>query len=316
MRGIKAVIGLGAALLIAVVGMADGAPAAAQGVTVLHYDLGETTIIQDQFPPESRFHAMPVRVRGVLALPAGAGPFPVVLIVHGSYQFCTAPLVNDVDPYPCPPEADLRQYEGFAELAAALADDGYLALVPDLSAEFNNGFGEPRFGDRAVQILTAHLDALAAGGGFDVDLADRADLNRLILVGHSRGGPLSIRFATDSAAASTYPLSALALLTPSAPLQGMDMPETLPAALVIAECDGDVGTTEPLGYLDEQLLPLRPGVTVISPLPGGTHNGFSTRLPPDPVDPCPGQALLEPARQRAIMARLLPRFFDLALNGG
>ena len=52
------------------------------------YDLGETTLIQDNFAADSRFRNMPARLNGVMAAPTGEGPFPVVLILHGTHPGC------------------------------------------------------------------------------------------------------------------------------------------------------------------------------------------------------------------------------------
>jgi hypothetical protein len=294
------------------------------------YDLGTVTIEQSG---AKQFREMPVIMQGVLAVPEGEGPFPVALVMHGSYLFCTAepvaasqapdaggstdpelsvPMGDDPAPYPCPPENDLRQYEGFGELAAALAADGYLAIVPDMSPEYAEGFGSAPFGDRAIQIADAHLDALAAGSGFPVDVAGKADLDRLVLVGHSRGGSLVVRYATDKAA--TYTPHALALLTPAYLVGKSAIPRTMPAALVISQCDGDVGTKEPLKFTStKQLSPLRTAPTLVYTVPNGTHNGFSTKLEPEQDPKCKDRELIDPERQRAIAGTLLPSFFDLAL---
>lgn len=283
----------------------------AQEKLTVSYNLGETTVTQTQFAPDSRFYHMPVTLQGVLALPEGAGPFPVVLFMHGAYAFCTAFGEEEVDPYPCPPENDLHQYEGFTYLAQALAERGYIAVVPDLASEFNNGFGEPIFGNRAIQIVNAHLNALANGGGFGVDVAGKADLTQLFVVGHSRGGPLAVRYTTDQSAANK--VSALALLTPAFLAPEAVIPQTLPVALVIAQCDGDVGTEQPLTYLNEQLPPLRPALTTIYTLPAGTHNAFSTQLEQDRSASCSDVELLAPETQRDFATKFLPDFFDMAL---
>jgi dienelactone hydrolase len=274
------------------------------------FDLGETIIYQRWFSPESRFYNMPVTLRGVLAVPDGEGPFPVALFLHGAYPFCTAPLVNEADVYPCPPEHDVRQYEGFAYLAQALAARGYLALIPDIGAEYTVGFGEPVFAERGVQIIEAHLAALAKGEGYGAAVASRADFSRLVIASHSRGGSLSVIYALSEA--RTHDVDALALVTPAFVVEEAIIPEDMPAALVISECDGDVQTVEPLVFAS-QLDPLRPAPYTIYTLPRGTHNAFSTRLGPDFMPPCDPATLLDPQLQRDFLAGFLPDFFDMAL---
>jgi hypothetical protein len=187
-----------------------------------------------------------------------------------------------------------------------------MTIVPDLSAEYNNGYGAAAFGERAIQIIDAHLDALAEGGGFPVDVAGLANLNRLVLAGHSRGGPLADRYITDPTA--TRMPRALALLTPAFLAPEAVIPPDLPTALVIAECDEDVGTEQPLLYLEKQLPPERPSPTVIYTLPGGTHNAFSTRLEANRGPACIDREVMPSGQQRDLMATFLPAFFDMALG--
>ena len=166
------------------------APASPKAV---EYNLGETTITQARFPEDSRFRNMPVRLNGVIAAPSeGDGPFPVVVIIHGAHPGCPE-VEHGVDRWPCDPEVEQRNYQGFAYLVATLAAQGYVVLAPNFNAEHTFGFGEPVPDERLTQVFDLHLQALAeaaAGGanGFGVDLAGRADVNRLALFGHSRGG--------------------------------------------------------------------------------------------------------------------------------
>lgn len=90
-------------------------------------------------------------------------------------------------------------------------------------------------------------------------------------------------------------------------------PAELPNALVIAECDGDVGTEQPLRFV-AQLPPLRPAITTITTLPGGTHEAFSTRLEVRPSPDCDPRRVLSADRQQAWLAAFLPAFLDLALR--
>ena len=165
---------------------ADAAPATAE------YDLGEATIVQARFPEDSRFRNMPVRLNGVIAAPAAGGPYPVVLILHGTHPGCPEDA-SGVDRWPCDPAVERANYRGFSYLARALAAQSYVALAININAENTFGFGEPTPGERLEQVVALHLDALAtasAGGAndFGVELAGRADVSKLALFGHSRGG--------------------------------------------------------------------------------------------------------------------------------
>ena len=287
----------------------------AKQVQSVSYHLGEITIEQPNYPADSRFRAMPVTLQGVLAVPEGEGPFPVAVVIHGSYAFCTAmstDAMGDADVYPCPPEADLRQYEGFTELAEALAARGYLTLVPDLSAEFNNGYGFADIGVRSRQIIQAHFDALTNGGDFGLDVVGKADLDHIVAVTHSRGGPLAERILSG-AVGTAIPFKALVMLTPATPfVQDAAIAETLPVALVVAQCDGDVGLDEPRVFLP--LLPaIRPSPVLFMTLPGATHNAFSTKLGADPRETCEPGTVLDGQAQRDFAAQFVPDFFEMAL---
>ena len=108
---------------------AGGLPAAVE------YDLGEATVVQERFPEDSRFRNMPVRLNGLIAAPSeGDGPFPVVVIIHGTHPGCPE-VEMGVDRWPCDPEVEQRNYSGFAYLASALAGQGYVVLAPNFNAE-------------------------------------------------------------------------------------------------------------------------------------------------------------------------------------
>ncbi len=178
------------------------APAPQAAPRAVEYNLGQATIVQERFPEGDRFRDMPVRLNGVIAAPTeGDGPFPVVMIIHGSHPGCPE-LEHGVDRWPCDPEVEQRNYSGFAYLVEALAEQGYVALAPNFNAEHTFGFGEPTPDERLTQVFDLHMQGLAeaAAGranGFGVDLAGRADLGRLALFGHSRGGGSAVGLANS-----------------------------------------------------------------------------------------------------------------------
>jgi hypothetical protein len=112
-------------------------------------------------------------LNGLVWLPEGGGPFPLVLIVHGNHS-----MTQPSDP-------------GYAYLGEHLASRGMIAVSVD--ENFLNGFGFAD-GDMAEMPLRAwlllkHLEQWRAwnttpGNPF----FERADLDRVGLIGHSRGG--------------------------------------------------------------------------------------------------------------------------------
>ena len=301
---------LGCLLVMLVILATQSGQTRAQEPAAQPFDLGQTTIIQERFAEDSRFREMPVPLRGLIAVPEGDGPFPVAVFVHGAYQFCTAYLVNHVDPFPCPPENDLQQYRGFAYLAEALAARGYLTIVPDLAYEYNNGFGEPTYGERTTQMLDQHLQRLADGEGYPVDVAGKADLSQLVLMGHSNGGPQAMLFNEHRIAEGEESADAFALLMPAA--WWNPLPEGVPFALITATCDGDLGTRDSEFWL-EQLDLLRPAGVLLDTLEGFTHNALSTELRSDPFQHCAPEEIMDSEAQREWYTEFLPAYFDFAL---
>ena len=117
-----------------------------------------------------------------VARPSGAGPFPVVLVLHGTHGFA-------------------RQY---VQLAQDLARAGFLAVA---GCWFSGGTGD---GVNAVSppIPCPETPPLAPGGSTEglpyIDglvqaarTSQGARPDRLALVGHSRGGGASLRYVLE-----------------------------------------------------------------------------------------------------------------------
>lgn len=295
------------------------------------YDLGEATLVQANFPEDSRFRNMPARLNGVLAVPdSGEGPFPVVLILHGTHPGCP---VNDmgVDAWPCDPEVERDNYAGFEYLVRELAARGYVALAININAENTFGFGEPVGGERLLQLVDLHLSALAeaaAGGAnnFGVDLDGVADMEQLTLMGHSRGGDMANWLAGDFAggpnlaapdAFATHgygPVNGLLLIAPAVALFGSEG-TAVPLAAIISACDGDV--TDGAGqdfYESVRLDEDSPALATSVVLAGANHNGFNSTLGGDafaPTDRPDCQTLLEPETQRQFLVDYAADFLTL-----
>lgn len=265
------------------------------------YDLGEATIIQERFPEDSRFREMPVRLNGVIAVPdEGEGPFPVVLIIHGTHPGCP---VDDsgIDRWPCDPEVEQRNYAGFEYLTRELADRGYVALAMNNNAQDTFGFGEPAGGERLEQVVELQLAALteaAAGGenGYGVELAGVPDMSRLTLMGHSRGGEAVNWLAGDFAdgpnlaAPETFaergygPVNGLLLIAPGMVVFGSEG-APVPIAVIVSGCDGDILDGHGQLFYDRTRtgeMPNPPAVSVF--LRGANHNGFNTILGADMIN--------------------------------
>ena len=144
-------------------------------------------------------------------------------------------------------------YRGFEYLVRELAGKGYVALSININAENTFGFGEPTPGERLRQLVDRHLQALAtaaAGGpnGFGVELAGRADVGRLALFGHSRGGEAAFELANSpemlTASRGYGPVAGVLLIAAAVVTASPWTGSAVPLAVILPACDGDVTTQD------------------------------------------------------------------------
>jgi dienelactone hydrolase len=295
-------------------------------LAAIEYNLGETTIVQERFPEDSSFRNMPVRLNGVIAAPADGGPYPVVLILHGTHPGCPE-TEHGLDRWPCDPAVERANYRGFAYLVSELAAQGYVALAINTNAEDTFGFGEATPGERLEQLITLHLDALAtaaAGGAndFGVELAGRADLSKLAIFGHSRGAERAVALArqwvTDGETRSYGPVAGVLLIAPAIAFVDPAGGVPVPMALINAACDGDVtDQTGQIFFEAARLAPAQRAWAASVWLERANHNQFNTLLPGDPFG-TPGRpdcgALLDGDAQRAFLANYAGDFLTTVFS--
>jgi dienelactone hydrolase len=296
----------------------------------VEYNLGDATIVQARFPEDSRFRNMPVRLNGLIAAPTeGHGPFPVIVILHGTHPGC--PEIDHVDRWPCDPADEQPNYRGFAHLAERLAANGYVALAININAENTFGFGEPTPGERLEQIIAKHLQALAtasAGGEnkFGVDLKGKADLQRLAFAGHSRGGEMAYALAHDSqmvadAIAGGYgPVAGILMIAPSPVFADPAAGSLVPLGIILPMCDADVINQEGQHFFEgARLAPGQQAWVTSAFVERANHNFFNTTLGDDPFGrqgrpDC--DALLEPKAQQALLGDYAVDFLATLFGNG
>jgi hypothetical protein len=284
----------------------------------VEYNLGDATITQSIFPEDNRFRNMPVRLNGVISVPqSGNGPFPVVVILHGNHPGCPVPEGDTVDRWPCDANLEQPNYRGFDYLAQELASRGYIAISLNVNPEYTLGFGEPVPLERLGQLLDFHLKALAEAsqGGqnkFGVDLKDRVDLSKLVLVGHSQGGEGAYLWVQhegmDQADVSQKhgfgPVQGLIMVAPSGNWAG-GQPANIPVAIIQSACDNDVFTQEGQMYYEINRVSTTNSSWVPSVwLDHANHNYFNEILS-DEALARPGRPdcdpVLSPEKQRAFL---------------
>lgn len=109
---------------------------------------------------------------GDLRLPAGAGPHPIAVVIHGGWWRAMHDLGNA------------------AHLAEALRSDGFASWNVEYRRVGNEGGGYPGTLEDVVSAAAA-LESLAA--------AYPLDLSRIVVVGHSAGGQLATWLAAKDA---------------------------------------------------------------------------------------------------------------------
>jgi hypothetical protein len=109
-----------------------------------------------------------VPLNGHICIPHGRGPFPLAVFAHGNHN----PLENSTP--------------GYLYLCQLLASHGVIAVTIDVN--FLNGFNFGENDARAIVHLE-HLKQFRAWNGLAAHpLHAKVDLNRILIVGHSRGG--------------------------------------------------------------------------------------------------------------------------------
>ncbi|MFE9877535.1 hypothetical protein [Streptomyces sp. NPDC005784] len=213
--------------------------------------------------------ARPVEMRAVVVAPTNApGHRPLALFLHGRHATCYTGHGDDTGgDWPCPAGAKpIPSYRGYLADQKLLASQGYVTVsiaanginAQDSAAE--DGGAQAR--SSLVRQHLAHWADWAArptSAPAIVRRASAADLSRVLLVGHSRGGEGVNRAAMDS----LYPAPAdqdgyrgpvrwhirgTVLIGPT--IFGQNPTPDVPSATILPGCDGDVSDLQGEMYVD------------------------------------------------------------------
>lgn len=297
------------------------------------YSFGTRVIEQPWLPRRDPTRSMPYRVEGIIAVPTGDGPFPLILIFHDANGGCPTETTADgltVERWPCPPNEERRNDAGLAYLARALAARGYVAVAPNLNAIYAAAYGAvaPEL-RRYPAVLDAHLSGLVAANrrrieAFDISLVGKLDFSRISIVAHGHGALLAmqsarVRQGRPRSNAGDGPLAGLLLV---APLYSPEGDADVPLGVILPACDGLTPDLSGQGYYEDARLARRRTHFAASVyLVGANHHGFNEVAPQDDLQPSSpiagcraGEARLAPQRQRDFLARYAPDFFDVAMS--
>lgn len=244
----------------------------------------------------------PVEMRGMVVAPAGAsGARPLVLMLHGRHSTCytnvgEGELSSD---WPCRTGAmPVPSYRGYLQAQRLLASQGYVTV--SISANGINGQdgGVDDGGAQArSSLVRSHLAQWADWTGprratapAVVRAAARADLSRVLLMGHSRGGEGVNRAATDSLSPPPagrdgyhgtvrWTIRGTVLIGPT--IFGDNPAPDVPSTTILPGCDGDVVDLQGQRYIDgtggvSRGTALHSALYVV----GANHNFFNTEWTP------------------------------------
>lgn len=238
--------------------------------------------------PSIRLAGMPspVEVEGELTRPVGAeGARPLVVILHGMHRTCRRSRRTD-DGYAAWPCAKgytpVPSALGYRWLAAQLASQGN--VVVSLSANGVNAQSNERYAAGAherASLVRLHLARLArwnrdGGGPFDAWIRGAIDMDRVVLMGHSRGGEAMAQLVTDVPASAPWRVRGLALIAPTD--FGRQVTPGVDTMVLLPYCDGDVSDLQGQQFVDNRSLlvagdtSLRTSVMLL----GANHNAFNT----------------------------------------
>ncbi len=272
-------------------------------IALLHYDWGYT-IVDD---PEAGV-SYPAQLNGSIHVPEeGGGPFPVVVLMHGRHTTCRIAdgperLGTTVCPELEPVTEPIDSYTGYQALAQALATNGFIVASVDAN-DVNDRDNDPAivggdFGATArAQLVMRTLDQLAAYDagsqladpvGSDTHLAEllrgRVDMERIGLVGHSRGGEGVVRavtYADEREEGEAHDLDAVFAIAPT-DFNDLAAPG-VSLAVLLPYCDGDVSNLWGAHIFDRTraLAGAQDGERYQFLAMGSNHNYYNTQWPQD-----------------------------------
>jgi len=209
---------------------------------------------------------MPYKLRGIMAAPVGDGPFPVVLITHGSHE--------NLD--------ETKRFDtGYDFLVKALAQNGYIAISMDMLMPYIWAYGDGDDMEKSVAVANEHIKSiLAAGSGemlYPIDLTGKVNLDNIALIGHSRGGETIFRIAEDQRERGVK-IETLLSIAPAWEVS-REFPD-VSATIIVAQYDGDVTRLDGIALYD-YLVDRTSGDDSVTFLMGANHNFFNRNIERD-----------------------------------
>ncbi len=213
------------------------------------------------------------------ALDAETGPRPLVLFMHGRHSVCYDPSdeFSGGGEWPCQaPEQEIPSQLGYDYVQRVLASQGYATVSVRVNGINAQDYRvEDGGADARAEIVEAHLREW-------VDLAaeHQVDMDRVVLVGHSRGGEGVNRASIQIPLSAPYRIAGQVLVAPT-DFANQTAPY-VPTVTLLPFCDGDVSDLQGQKFTDTARdlttgdTSLKSSVLVM----GANHNYFNTEWTP------------------------------------
>ncbi|MCH1865058.1 hypothetical protein [Nocardioides sp. CFH 31398] len=247
---------------------------------------GEFDVVTDDYeldPVKLPGMRQPIEMVGHTVEPtadAATGPRPLVLFLHGRHSVCYRPDKPDAytGQWPCPaPFEEIPSQLGYDYLQRRLASQGYATVSIRVNGINAQDFRLADGGaDARAAIVQRHLDHWA-----EMAAERQVDLDRVVLVGHSRGGEGVDRASIQVPLDAPYRIAGQVLLAPTD--FGTQTAPYVPTVTVLPYCDGDVYDLQGQRFTDSSRdLGLGDDTSLKSSVlvQGANHNFFNTEWTP------------------------------------
>ncbi len=223
-------------------------------VTKAEYNLGDLAATLDSFGNQ-------VEVRGSVHYPTGlaAGPYPVIVLLHGRHATCyrTSSPFNATLAWPCPSGyASIESFQGYDYHAKFMASHGYIVISISCNAINAADNSRPDRGMPARgQLVQYHLNLWNAynttgGAPFGTTFVGKLDLQRIGTMGHSRGGEGVVYHARlNESLGSPYGIKGVITLAPVDFFRRTL--NNIPLMNIAPYCDGDVSNIQGVHFYDD-----------------------------------------------------------------
>lgn len=236
--------------VVPALGQDPGAPGPL-AVTREEYNFGDTAFQPSNFPG-------PVELLASIHYPTAlAGPYPVIILLHGRHATCFSGTGGQFLQWPCTNNRQpIPSYKGYDYVSEVLASHGY--VVVSISANGTNAVDNSVFDLGALaraELIQKHLDILntfntTGGAPFGNKFVGKLDLTKVGTMGHSRGGEGVVRhYVLNNSLGAPYGVKAV---FPLAPVDfNRFVVNNAPVNVLLPYCDGDVADLQGVHFYDD-----------------------------------------------------------------